>query len=60
MGNGRNDHLALRTAALGVALVQAEGASPLALTAADVIVAHIHAALDLLLHPSRLVATLRS
>lgn len=60
VGNGRNDHLALRTAALGVALVQAEGAAPVALMAADVIVAHIHAALDLLLHPARLVATLRS
>lgn len=60
VGNGRNDHLALRAAGLGIALVQAEGASPLALTAADIVVAHIHAALDLLLHPARLVATLRS
>lgn len=60
MGNGRNDHLALRVAALGVALVQAEGASPLSLMAADVVAPGIDAALDLLLHPSRLVATLRT
>lgn len=59
MGNGRNDRLALRTAALGIGVLQTEGASPLSLTDADVMVMDICAGLDLLLHPTRLMATLR-
>lgn len=59
IGNGRNDALMLRSAALGIAVVQAEGAAPAALQAADVIVPDVVAALGLLQHPSRLVATLR-
>jgi len=60
VGNGRNDHLALRAAALGIALIQNEGASPLSIMAADVVMPHIDAALDLFLHPARMKATLRS
>ena len=59
IGNGRNDHRMLAEAALGIAVIQEEGACTQALLAADVIAPSINAALDLLLHPLRLVATLR-
>lgn len=59
-GNGRNDRLMLQAAALGIAVVLVEGAAAAALQAADVITTSITAALDLLLHPLRLTATLRS
>ncbi len=60
IGNGRNDRLMLKQAALGIALVQAEGAAPEALLAADVVSCSILEALDLLCQPLRLTATLRS
>jgi P-type E1-E2 ATPase len=60
IGNGRNDRLMLKEAALGIALVQEEGAAVQALLAADVVTCDILAALDLLLNPARLTATLRS
>lgn len=59
VGNGRNDELMMGAAALGIAVVQAEGAAAQTLGAADVVVREIGDALDLLLHPKRLVATLR-
>ena len=59
VGNGRNDVLMLREAALGVAIVQAEGASSAALREADVVSLSVVDALDLLLRPDRLRATLR-
>jgi P-type E1-E2 ATPase len=60
MGNGRNDHLMLKEAALGVALILAEGACVETVVAADVLCTEITQALDLLLNPLRLTATLRS
>ncbi len=60
MGNGRNDELMLKNAALGVAVVQAEGCAVGAVLAADIVVGNILDALDLLRHPLRLTATLRS
>lgn len=60
MGNGRNDQLMLGAAALGIAVIQAEGAAVQTVTAADVVVTDILAALDLLTNPLRLAATLRS
>ncbi|WP_449244755.1 HAD family hydrolase [Desulfobacca acetoxidans] len=60
MGNGRNDRLMLQAAGLGVAIMLAEGASGEAIRAADVMVRSITDALDLLLNPLRLTATLRS
>ena len=59
VGNGANDAAMLRTAALGIAVNGAEGAAPSALSAADVVTPSIHDALDLLLNPDRLRATLR-
>jgi P-type E1-E2 ATPase len=60
VGNGRNDRLMLTEAGLGIAVVQAEGAAVQTVLAAAVLLPDILAALDLLLHPLRLVATLRS
>jgi len=60
IGNGRNDRLMLRAAALGIAVVQAEGASAEALAAADLMVLSATDALDLFLRPRRLIASLRS
>ncbi|MBN1640296.1 MAG: HAD family hydrolase [Anaerolineae bacterium] len=59
VGNGANDAEMLRAAAVGVAVLQAEGTSVAALEGADLVVPGIDAALDLLLEPQRLVATLR-
>lgn len=60
IGNGRNDAFMLKQAALGIAVVQTEGAATEALLAADVVTPGIIEALDLLLSPDRLKATLRS
>jgi P-type E1-E2 ATPase len=59
IGNGANDAAMLQTAALGVAVLGPEGLAAEALRAADVVTASILDALHLLLHPRRLVATLR-
>lgn len=59
IGNGRNDALMLQQAALGIAVMQTEGAATEALLAAKIVTPEIIAALDLLLHPDRLKATLR-
>ena len=60
IGNGRNDRLMLQAAALGIAVVGPEGAAVDALQASNVVTTSIQNALDLLLNPLRLVATLRS
>lgn len=60
IGNGRNDRRMLAAAAVGVALVQQEGGAGEALAAGDVVAVDIVDALDLLRHPARLIATLRS
>lgn len=60
VGNGRNDILMLREAHLGIGLVQVEGASAAIFGVADVLCTSIHDALDLLLRPARLQATLRN
>lgn len=59
IGNGANDVAMLEQATLAIAIVGPEGASPLALAAADVACRSVVEALDLLLDPRRLVATLR-
>ena len=59
IGNGRNDQLMLEQAALGIGVIQQEGASFAALMAADIVTSNILDALDLLLNPKRIVATLR-
>ena len=59
VGNGRNDRLMLEEAGLGIAVFQQEGAAPSALIAADIVIPSINDALNLLLHPQRITATLR-
>ena len=60
IGNGRNDALMLSVSALGIAVILAEGASTVSLNAADIVCTDIVSALELLMHPLRLTATLRS
>ena len=60
IGNGRNDRLMLRDAQLGIAVILGEGAATETLNAADLVCTDICTALDLLLNPVRLIATLRS
>ena len=60
IGNGRNDRLMLKIAALGIVLVQEEGATVETILSADVVCPDIISALDLLENPLRLIATLRS
>lgn len=60
MGNGRNDLLMLKEAALGIGLIQQEGAYGPTLFKADVICTSIDDALALLLNHNRLIATLRN
>lgn len=59
IGNGANDAAMLRAATLGIAVLGAEGLHAQALQSAKVMAPSIHCALDLLLHPTRLRATLR-
>lgn len=58
-GNGMNDVGMLRLAAIGVAILAAEGVAIGALQAADVLAPGPVDAIDLVLKPKRLVATLR-
>ena len=60
MGNGANDRLMLKASALGVAVIQEEGAAFKTLASADIVCTDIKSALSLLNNPLRLIATLRS
>ena len=60
VGNGRNDRLMLAASVLGIAVIQGEGAAAATLAAADVVCPDILSALELLMNPLRLTATLRS
>ena len=59
VGNGRNDIPMLEVAGLSMAIMGPEGAATSLLPSADVVTRDINDALDLLLHPLRLKATLR-
>ena len=59
VGNGRNDTPMMNRAGLGIAVIGHEGASAELVRAVDVVVNDIRDALDLILHPLRLKATLR-
>jgi soluble P-type ATPase len=59
IGNGLNDHEMLDAAAIGLAVVQAEGAHPATLQQADAVFPTVLDALDALRAPVRLIATLR-
>jgi soluble P-type ATPase len=59
VGNGANDSAMLEHAALGIVILGPEGAAIETLLKAKVVVPDIRAALELLLYPKRLMATLR-
>ena len=59
IGNGINDVGMLRLAKIGIAVMTSEGIAARTLQAADIIVAHPLDAINLLLKPKRLIATLR-
>ena len=59
-GNGSNDAAMLRLAAIGIAVFATEGASMQALQAADILARGPLDAIDLVLNPKRLIATLRT
>jgi len=60
IGNGRNDVLMLKEAALSIGVIQAEGAFGQILGCCHVICTSINDALSLLIYPKRLLATLRN
>lgn len=60
IGNGFNDVLMLEEAALSIVIIGGEGCAVEALLKADIAVTDINTALDLLINPMRLVATLRA
>lgn len=59
-GNGSNDAAMLRLAAIGIAVFATEGVSIQALQAADALARGPIDAIDLVLNPKRLIATLRA
>jgi P-type E1-E2 ATPase len=59
IGNGANDAVMLREAALGIGVIGEEGCASSLIKEADLIVKSINDALGIVLHPERLVATLR-
>jgi len=59
LGNGNNDVLMIKAARLGIAVSLKEGCSLETLKAAHILVMSPIDAIDLFLHPKRLIATLR-
>jgi len=59
IGNGANDALMLREAALGIGIIGDEGCANALVKEADLLVTDIVDAVSIILHPERLVATLR-
>jgi P-type E1-E2 ATPase len=59
MGNGSNDASMLKESELGICLLGPEGASAEAIANCDLVISDINSAMDLLLRPDRLIATLR-
>ena len=59
IGNGRNDELMLKEAALGIAVMDREGMSAGLFRTADLCVRSMQDALDLLIYPGRIIAGLR-
>ena len=59
IGNGSNDASMLEESILGICVLGPEGTSSKAIANCDLVISDINAALDLLLKPDRLIATLR-
>jgi len=59
VGNGNIDVEMFKVAGLSICTIQAEGATIKAMLEADIVVAHIRHAFEILLDPEKLIATLR-
>lgn len=59
IGNGRNDVLMLREAAISICIIGREGASSQAVQNSHIVMNDVRDALDLFLNPNRIVATMR-
>lgn len=59
IGQGTNDRLMLKAAGLGICVLSLEGTAVETMLNADILSPDILSALDLLLHPDRMKATLR-
>ncbi|MCX5799451.1 MAG: HAD family hydrolase [Proteobacteria bacterium] len=59
IGNGANDAMMLREAALGIGVIGEEGCANALIKEADLMVKSIIDAFNIILHPERIVATLR-
>ena len=59
IGNGKNDRYMLKEAALGIAVIQGEGAFTGTVIMSDIVCTDILHALDFFRRPKRLVATMR-
>lgn len=59
LGNGNNDALMLQTAVVSMAILGEEGCAKEALLSSDIVCKNITNAMQLLLHPKRMIATLR-
>ena len=59
IGQGANDSLMFKEAALGICVLSKEGTATSALFSADLLAPDISTALDLLMNPKRIVASLR-
>lgn len=60
IGNGRNDSLMLKDSAIGITVVQAEGAAAATIINSDIVCTSVMDAFDIILNPLRVIATLRS
>ncbi len=60
IGNGNNDRHMLQRSVLGIAVIGPEGGASRAIASADLVVLDILSALDMLIYPERIVASLRS
>ena len=59
MGNGNNDRLMLESAVLSIALMGSEGCAVETMHSANILCGSIVDAMELLIYPKRLIATLR-
>lgn len=60
IGNGKNDSLLLKYSRIGICVMQEEGACVETIQNSDIVIKDILSAFELLTHPKRLIATLRS
>ncbi len=60
IGNGNNDRSMLQASAIGITVIQGEGAASATIAAGNMVCLTIKDALSLILHPRQMIATLRT